>query len=280
MKEKIIASVVLYHPDKSLMRNIGSYIDFVDEIVVVDNSDVEDPWFKAAFATFDKIRYIHNQGNLGIAKALNIAAEYAISKGYKWILTMDQDSSFEESAAADYIEHFNRSDKEHLAILSPFQLDVNHQEDDDAIQLVMTSANLLNLQRYKEIGGFNDDLFIDEVDHDYCLRAIGNGYVIKRVNIKINHSLGKHKMIRAFGKKLVVSVHSPLRVYYITRNNLYMFRTYGQQFPELMKARKLMLYRVLLNNLVFDLPSFFKKSAYIYKAARDFRKNKFGKYEG
>lgn len=279
MNEKIIASVVLYNPDESLLRNISSYIDFVDEVVVVDNSESENAFLQSTFTGIDKIHYIPNGENLGIAKALNIAAAYAVAKGYHWILTMDQDSSFEQHAVLDYLDHFNVLNKEKLAILSPFQLE-EKQEDDDAVQLVMTSANLLNLQCHQQIGGFNEELFIDEVDHDYCLRAITQGYLIKRVNIQINHSLGKHKTIRAFGKKLVVSVHSPLRVYYITRNNLYMFREYGSQFPELMRARKIMLYRVLFNNLVFDLSAFFKKSRYIYKAVRDFRNDKYGKFRG
>ena len=34
----------------------------------------------------------------------------------------------------------------------------------------MTSGNLLNLKIAEKIGDFEEKLFIDEVDHDYCYR--------------------------------------------------------------------------------------------------------------
>ncbi len=37
MKDKLAACVVLYNPDKNVIKNIESYIKFVDILYIVDN---------------------------------------------------------------------------------------------------------------------------------------------------------------------------------------------------------------------------------------------------
>jgi rhamnosyltransferase len=47
--------------------------------------------------------------------------------------------------------------------------------------MVMTSGCLTNLAIWDESGGFSDELFIDEVDHDYCLNVRRHGYRVVRL---------------------------------------------------------------------------------------------------
>jgi rhamnosyltransferase len=278
-REVVLGSVVLYNPDEEIFKNISTYLDYVKELIVVDNSELENLELKTRLQKMPKVHYVRNGENLGIARALNIAAEYGIARGYKWLLTMDQDTCFYEASALEYFDHFNQMEKAKLAILSPYQLNVKEHVSSEVVQLVMTSANIISLKCFVEIGGFNNGLFIDEVDHDYCLRAIQAGYDIKRVNIRISHALGRHRTMKFMNKKLVVSVHSPIRLYYITRNNLYMLKQYETAFPALMATRRKMLYTVLFNNIFFDLKLSLEKLKYIRRGIRDFKNNQYGKYK-
>ena len=89
---KLAGVVVLYEPGDCVLNNINSYIDSLETLYIVDNSSSNNSKkFKGK-----KIRYIYNKGNLGIAEALNIGAKRAIKDGYKWLLTMDQDSCFDK----------------------------------------------------------------------------------------------------------------------------------------------------------------------------------------
>jgi len=49
----------------------------------------------------------------------------------------------------------------------------------------MTSGNLLNLHAVKQIGGFSEDLFIDRVDQEYCLRLRMNNFRVIQVNFVV-----------------------------------------------------------------------------------------------
>jgi len=275
--EKILTTVVIYNPDQTVFNNILTHINFSDELLIVDNSE-NTTTFPDSILINPKITIIENGTNLGIARALNIGAKIALEKGYKWMLTMDQDSSFESSAAAEYFTYFQNSSKETLGILSPSQL--KNQIITDEPLIVMTSGNIINLQCYQMVGGFNDSLFIDEVDHDYCLKVLSNNFNIKQVGIKMNHTLGNYRVFSFLNKKLIISVHSPIRLYYIVRNNLYMFKTYGKIYPALIKDRRRMLLRVIFNNLFFDPKSLVSKLRNINKAIADFKQNRYGKYEG
>ena len=95
---KIAGLIVLYHPGFEVINNIQSYLREIEKLFVVDNSEpnynsVEQELIKLG-ANF---RYIVNSKNLGIAKALNQGVEAAVSEGFEWLLTMDQDSYFTDN---------------------------------------------------------------------------------------------------------------------------------------------------------------------------------------
>lgn len=275
--EDLSATVVFYNPDNSAFDNIKSYLEYVNLLIIVDNSEYPTIYPDSLIGE-SKIQIINNKGNLGIATALNIGARMSIQNGYFWMLTMDQDSNFDKIEAEKYFSLFRSEKQEALGILSPSQLDVSEGTEQPLI--VMTSGNIINLKSYQQIGGFCDKLFIDEVDHDYCLRTVLAKFDIKQAPIKMNHSLGSYTTFTAFGKKLVISTHSPIRLYYIVRNNLYMFEKYGKLFPKLISERKLMLTKVIFNNLFFDLKSLPKKLSYLKRAFTDYKQGKYGKYTG
>lgn len=89
---KILAVVVAYHPDlEVLRRNVDSFADGVDHILLWRNSPVE--W------AHPKVEMAGDGMNQGIGAALNAAWDYASRNGYDWLLTMDQDSCWEDFTA-------------------------------------------------------------------------------------------------------------------------------------------------------------------------------------
>ena len=191
---KTAGVVVLYNPDEQVRKNINSYIDSLDILYVVDNSSVDN----SKMFSGDKLVYLPNNDNLGIARALNIGAQRAIGDGYDWLLTMDQDSMFTAQdldklkAFLDLAEKEGSvcggvsADYEKIGLVSPFHRTKFNQNEVlsgiDSPLMVMTSGNIINLKAYSEIGGFKDWLFIDTVDFDYCLNLRNHGYEIIRVN--------------------------------------------------------------------------------------------------
>lgn len=276
-------TVVLYNPNKSeVLKNISTYIKYVDRLYLVDNSLKDN---SNLFKNIDsKIEYIWNGDNLGIAAALNIAAKKAINDNYTWLLTMDQDSSFKDETLLyleNYIEkYFEENPK--LAIVSPFHETVlsdgnypDHESVDKPI-IVMTSGNLINLDAYTNINGFKEWYFIDCVDFDYCLNLIRSGYEIHQVNKAIlHHELGDTVKKKLFGKTYFCDNHNYIRRYYIVRNRHYIYDEYNKDFPDYCRA-EIRCTRAEVKRILLFEKGKIKKLRYMYKGYRDYKKNLVG----
>ena len=77
-KYGVAAVVVLYRPEQSVIDNISTYSDQVDIVLAVDNSESPNNDIVFKIKENKKIEYIKNDGNKGVAHALNLAAILAI----------------------------------------------------------------------------------------------------------------------------------------------------------------------------------------------------------
>lgn len=288
---KFAGVVILFNPDDSIKNNISTYIDYIDKLYVVDNSKGVDN--SEMFSFSKKIEYIANNENLGIAKALNIGAKKAIKEGYDWLLTMDQDSSF-EAKSLKKMENFIISLKEKkeisnlldvdykkVALVAPsYKLDSTF-EGSLGISfplMVMTSGNLISLDAYKKIKGFKDWLFIDCVDFDYCLNLKKHGYEIVQLNNTVlNHHLGNGKVYRFLWMKKSSSNHSAIRRYYMVRNRHYIYDMYHNDFPHYCNLEIGRTKREAVKVLLFEKGKI-KKVRYMIKGYKDYKKGKSGEY--
>ncbi|MDX4049034.1 glycosyltransferase [Aliarcobacter skirrowii] len=242
---KLAACVVLYNPDNTVFDNIFTYGNYVDNLIVVDNSVKKNKLLIDELNKIfqSKIIYIDNNDNLGIATALNQSCDKALELGFKWILTMDQDSAFINFehykqclekvnnipkvallAANTNKEGFDKFDKENC--------DCSYKDDKFS---VITSANIVNLEYFKDLGKFNDALFIDMVDYDYCIRInIKKLKILYFQNIFVEHKLGEVHLRKNIitGKRRYKTEHNAQRAYYIARNYLYIAKNYGNYFPK------------------------------------------------
>jgi rhamnosyltransferase len=255
----IAAVTVLYNPDQSVLNNISSYIDYVDILYAVDNSDRQHSSIVKILLENPKIQYINNNGNQGIAHALNIGAYKAIDMNYTWLLTMDQDSSFAQTMLTQYFTCWNSHlNKDDTAIFSPVHslpdCHIPSTVECETVNKfhVMTSGNIINLNIFKDLKGFNEALFIDEVDREYCLRSKLAGYsIIEFSNISLKHNLGEPISIVRQGQTIQLSTHTPKRFYYIARNLLYVWKTYHHLFPNLAGIQFVNIMKTLIFPLIY-----------------------------
>ncbi|MEA5427189.1 glycosyltransferase family 2 protein [Arcicella lustrica] len=284
---KIAAVVILYHPTENTLDNIKTYAKAVDKVYVFDNTE-EGTFLKKNLMEIPNITYLHDNHNAGIAKRLNTSAQMAINEGFDWLLMMDQDSKFEGNAIQYYWDgvskfphpenvglfgpQFSRNNKQSLAQSS-------YQEIDGMI----TSGTLLNLNIYQQIGKFDEALFIDAVDIEYCLRVQKAGFkMIQLINVFIQHELGQTEKKASIKTLYLIKkekeLHSPLRYYYMYRNNLYVQSKYKGFDKQTMQ-------KINRNAMSFLKKGFFYGSnsweivKYIVEARRDFKQNKMGKYQ-
>lgn len=241
---EICLIMVTYFPREKTLSNIAhlsaTWTEL--ELVVVDNSPCSGSqdtefFFAELFQTYPQVHVIRNNANAGIAVALNQGARYAIDRGYRWMVTLDQDSRLDPNyfnEVGKVIESFPQGKP--IAVIGVNYLNAASEKMGETgsdnrpfyeALTVITSGSFCSLEAYQVIGGFMEKLFIDMVDTEYCFRARRNGFAIVFVNkLLMSHSIGVQEKIRWFGHDITFSSHAPFRHYYIFRNTVYMLKRY------------------------------------------------------
>ncbi|HVW99456.1 MAG TPA: glycosyltransferase, partial [Candidatus Babeliaceae bacterium] len=208
---KVAAVTVLYYPDQEVIRKIGSYISFVEKLYVIDNSEIVDRAFSCLLeGTYEeKIRLIANHQNRGIAYALDQGIEKAYNAGFSWVLMMDQDSEFRPGTPEilfNALRKYDNSDKVGIFSGNIELIGGKNSIVDKGLtnlKTALTSGSILNLAAYYDTGPFSERFFIDQVDHEYCLRLRRRRYEILRCDAAlIMHSLGDTCIHRFLGRKI------------------------------------------------------------------------------
>jgi len=237
---KLCAVITSYNPSVNFEQTLAQISKQVDKIVIVDNNSEER--IKDSFHTFSddsKIHIIFNSTNCGVATALNQGILWAKENAYNWLLLLDQDSGLPDNFVEDLFRIYQQAIfKEQIAIIGPKYFDIEsskHQKQAgaennntfDEVKHLITSGSLISMEVFNKIGMFQDELFIDFVDIEFCLRARRNGYKIIQVpSILMQHRIGAVSMHKLPWKTTGTSNHAPMRRYFMMRNNIIVAKKY------------------------------------------------------
>ena len=267
--------VVLYYPSNRVFEKILTYTDFLDRLYIIDNSDKNPSSIPTS--KFQCYTVLLSSGvNRGIATALDIALEQALLDGYKWMLTMDQDGSFEPLALNHLLECRYKIDINETLLISPLHVEkdivTSYHCQFNEVDFVMTSGNLVYVQNAKNIGGYNRKLFIDEVDHEFCFRGKIAGYkIFEVISTYVNHKLGVHFI---HGSKNI-RLYPPARLYYMVRNYFYLQQKYQQVHPEFFRSRTAFLRKFFYQHIRYS-PKRLQCSLMMLKGWYDYKRNLYG----
>jgi len=249
----VIAIIISFNDPTSLEETIKALHYQVDSVLVIDNgSEVHSLVRIEALASLFKTNLIKLNQNFGIGYALNVGVNYAIQSGYKWVLTMDQDSIATEDMVEGLLKHAKCIPD--LGSISPsFCLNLQNSKIIEKVEYSITSGNLVPISLYKKVGFYNEDYFIDAVDFDFSLkirRAGLNNY--RYLNGRLIHRLGNSINKKFFFLNYLYVEHSPIRRYYIFRNHFYLIKTYYKEFPFFCCIKSIYLLKMLIEIAVFD----------------------------
>lgn len=288
--KKIWAVIVTYNPDINRLKdNIEAIVKQVCGVVVVDNAsnnvnDIIDIINKLKNENSYDINVISNDCNKGIASALNIGIKTAYeNKNADWIITLDQDTVVYDNIIKIYKEfYFSPYYNNSIVSFSCLRKDRNYNEknnsfidekgnnDYEFVKCCITSGNLINVSAWKKINGFDDKLFIDMVDDDFCIRLRINNYKIVRINkYGFLHELGDSvKKVKLFGREKVVIFCNSMRKYYLARNTTYIVKKYKLGFNS---EYNKYLFKRITGTILFEKNKVKGLKAYI-KGIRDSKK--------
>jgi rhamnosyltransferase len=251
----VAAVVVTFYPDEGLAARLSAIRAQCSLVIVVDNgSDAA----SRARIPVEGVELIAWGENRGLAVALNAGLARAIERGFCWAVTFDQDSTpFPGMVEALWATRHNFAEPERVAVVGPRLREekLSHVErrwvvphprcrwgfsrvecdggaDLAGVAFVITSGALTDLRVYREIGPMDDALFIDYIDHEYCLRARRSGYeVLVSADAWLVHNFGAQREYRVAGRVVRPTFHSALRLRYIARNRWRVWRRHAWAVP-------------------------------------------------
>jgi len=235
----VAACIVSYNPGPEARLTLCSVLPQVSKVFVIDNaSKPESEVTLTGLCAEFGIALIANKDNIGVAGAYNQAASMAMSQGYEWILLMDQDAVAPVGLVQQLMRGVDRWGGTRLpAVLCPLSI-LSIESDPSGYQSVVRGADMavasclnagsiVNLAAWEAVGGYDEDFFVDYVDHDFCFRCRQHGWEVVQVcGAVMVHSSGSPTRHRFLWKGIMTSNQSALRRYYIARNRILFHRKY------------------------------------------------------
>ena len=264
VKPRVFAIVVLYNPELSTLIKLLDSVKYqVSHIVITDNSThgaIKDKIAHILNDISDMSTYIDLNDNVGIAIAQNRAIQLAIERDATHLLLLDQDSYLPDNMVAGLSAAYKSLEAQdhHIACVAPTFIDrkINKilpvvyykglmrkrviptgEEAYIIADHVISSGSLIAVKAWLKIGELQENLFIDYVDTEWCLRAKKLGYLSFVIpTVVLIHDIGDG--YAKVGTRNVV-LHSDFRNYYMIRNSIYLILysqlQYNFRFLELCK---------------------------------------------
>lgn len=229
--------ITCFDPDLgSLISLCKSLLKQNSKILLVDNSEnplrLDDLNLES-----NKLRHIKFNKNMGIAYAQNIGIKESLKDKSRFITFFDQDSVIEDNFIKNILRDIESKTD---GIITPFAIDINNGDllpliklnklgfpyafkikalqDIFSIDLAISSGTTISSKIVDKVGFFNEFLFIDHVDTEWCLRCRHMGLQIFQTSkAVIKHNIGDSR--KKIGP-ITIQIHPPERCYYQIRNSL------------------------------------------------------------
>lgn len=288
MNAEVCAAIITYNPDTEFERAVRMLRPQVGRLVVVDNHS-RPPIVARLRALADEFDFslIENPDNYGIGTGLNQSIEWIRENANcDFVLFFDQDSFISETFVAEITAEYRKhAESEKVFVVMPkivFQrtgATYTHPASQGRYLVAQTSGSLMPLRVFKEEGLYRQDLFIDYVDYEFCLRTVSHGWkIVYCESAVLQHDPGHAKQCSLFGiKKVTTTNHSPVRRYYLMRNGIWTVRQYAALYPRWAIGHVWQMMKEMVRVLIFEHNRRGIVAMWL-RAVRDVVRSRFGKY--
>ena len=248
LKLKITLNVVFYNPKQN---DINQFINLSKNFEYSQcylNSKIEKK--NHHLLELNKINIMGIGKNIGLSKAYNILIKNQI-KNFNFAFIIDQDSRFDAEILNSFFnevkDKFNSQNNLAIVSMKPkndlnssYIMNPNNKISRKfrSLPYVINSGSLLYLKAWLDIGGYDEELFIDKIDFNFCKSLRIKNWVILQSQIYyFNHSLGRPK-------KFLLGIikynsYNKKRHYYIMKSRIYTFLKFNNRSNILDKIIKL-----------------------------------------
>jgi len=247
----VCAIVVTFNPDSAELGGLVQQIESHRcDFLVVDNGSSNAEDFVHSLETLPRcVGVLALDVNRGLAAGINLGLRRVSAAGYRLALLFDQDSRIGPGFCGGMLEAWRAAalhGGDRIAAIGPRLQDPEtgrrtpFKEFDRLLfrtdrkvdpggtlfhtGFLVTSGTLLSLSHLEDIGMMREDYFIDNVDLEWCFRALAKGYVLYGTDRAVLHHRVGEPARNVLERRGLIARHSPHRAYYTTRNRINLYR--------------------------------------------------------
>jgi len=215
---RVCAVVLTYQPNvSSLVALLQRIVPQVDAVFLVDNgsSATIRAALAAALRAFPSVRTLMLEDNVGVGAGHNRGISLALKEGFAFVVILDQDSTPAADMIAQLRHGYETASRGGMRVAGVGPRFVQKLTGSEApfIQLgllrfkkvscrsavsglvradfMISSGSLIPQEAFREVGLMREDLFIDQVDTEWFLRARKQGWRMYGVcAASMEHALG------------------------------------------------------------------------------------------
>lgn len=257
---KICGILVTYYPNRSVGKNIQIAEQYLDSLVVIDNTStskgesVLNNLNRKKLSCLDDIHssmkekgrifLLRNNSNLGLARSYNKGVQIARQISADFILLLDQDSMIHPDTMKMLMESYDELRGLKVGAIGctnvQFNTMVSKKQGEpwglkpkgyvelglsQEVFLKENSGLLVPMERFEEVGMFNESFFLDGVDYDFCLSLREHGYKVFRSKYAfISQSAGIETKLSLIGREFKYTARGPERTYSIMESYLMLLK--------------------------------------------------------
>jgi rhamnosyltransferase len=253
---KILGVISTFYPKiDELESNINSFLSGIDHLIIWENTPAKDSTINALVNQLGvgKIEVRTTGKNEYLANPFNLCFDWARNEGYTHVLTMDQDSRFQDNQFDHFRQLVESNFYDDIAIYAP-AINKSLKPDSSFIEVdnSITSGSIYSLSAFQKVGYFREDFLIYMVDTEFGIRVRNNGFrILCFPDIILKHESGYAQKSK---QGFVLNMYSAQSTYYIIRNIILTWKLYPDKFT-LKEKVFLFKYKVIYRTvkIVFEL---------------------------
>lgn len=253
---KVAGIVIIYEPNEEVIGNITSWSDEVDFVYLIDNSKNR----HEELLKIKNARYFHLKKNRGLCGGMNYGCRKAINDGMDYLAALNQDTWISKGEISKLFKTI--SGIEGKAVCGTnfkyiyrkrgkriFSNESAYDKSRRTVPWVIMAGCAFSSKAFMESGGFDEKLFIDNLDIDFCLRLRKKGYDIIRLgDIYIFQEPGNTVRKKVGNRVFHISGLSAERRYLTFRNERYLRKKWQTDYNEY----RLKLYKHIISIIFFE----------------------------
>lgn len=248
MKNDLLFAIVTYKEKYfeclsfiSLVRSFEAYKQEELNVIIVDNTDL-DNWDVAKIEIENlNINYFHQKDNPGISFAYNRINDFAVENQFQWIVFLDQDTSLPIETYKVYAERASRTTGNLMAvpivlsnkkIISPakylFYRSIKFNKIDQKVLnfknvSCINSGLMVDVNFFKLIGGYNEKLKLDFCDHDFIEKVKKTEYFLDILQLELIQDFSSDNNTKQQSLTRYEIFVKDIKQFSINRNAIYLF---------------------------------------------------------